>query len=159
MIENRTQSNSARRLLYVDYEVSAHHSPILDLAKPLYNDVFFGALYADCIPDASRVEASIKRGRLSLRLHNADRTLSRGILEIKRRYLIEPLLLHAPEVGINSKAGVEVLANCLFASALLTRNFSEHPQAFFVSLCHAVKLSQVKTLPDLWATCSKLLEA
>lgn len=97
--------------------------------------------------------------RLVLRLHNTDRSLSRGILKIKRRCLIEPLLLHAPEVGLNSGPGVEVLSSCLFASALLTRNFSEHPQAFFVSLCHAAKLSQVKTLPGLWLTCSELLEA
>lgn len=136
MIEDRAQSNSVRRNLYVEYEVSAHHSPIV---KPLYSDVFSGVLYADCIPEPPRVDVSITRGRLTLRLHSASRRLSQGIFEIKRRHLIEPLLLHAPELGLDS---IEVLSNCLFASALLTRNFSEHTQAFFISLCHAVKLNQ-----------------
>lgn len=157
MIEDHTQPSAARRILYVDCEVSAHHSPILDLAKPLYNDVFFGALYADCIPDASLVEASISRGRLSLRLKTTDRPMSRAILEIKRRYLIEPLLASSSGPGMDSKAVSDVLSSCLFACALLTRNFSGHPQAFFVSLCHAAKLSQAKSLQELWSTCNLLL--
>lgn len=156
MVEDRAQSNSARRILYVEYEGSDHHSPILDIVKPLYNDVFSGVLYADCILEPPRVDVSITRGRLTLRLHSASRRLSQGIFEIKRRHLIEPLLLHAPELGLDI---IEVLSNCLFASTLLTRNSSELTQAFFISLCHAVKLSQIKKLSDLWGTCRKLLEA
>jgi len=62
-----------------------------------------------------------------------------------------------PGLGIDAESGVEVLAGTLFASALLTRNFSESPQAFWVSLYHAVKLSQVRSLPELWNVCNELL--
>lgn len=142
MAEDRIQGNSVRRLLYVDYyELSFYHSPLFDLTKPFRSGVFFGTLHADCAPDLSRVEISIKRGMLVLRLHNTDRSSSRGILEIERRNLIEPLLLHSPGVGPGSKAGVEILSDCLFTSALLPGNLSAHPQGFFVSLYHAAKLS------------------
>lgn len=38
-------------LLYVDYEVTGHHTPFLDLAKPIYLDGFFNVMYADLLHD------------------------------------------------------------------------------------------------------------
>lgn len=79
MIGNSVQPNSAKQVLYVDYEVSGCHSPILDLAKPFYNDVFFSALYADCIPDPPRVDVSYTGTKLTLSFKSAGRGLSRAV--------------------------------------------------------------------------------
>jgi len=159
MIEEKPQKNAARRVLHIDDEASGYHSPILDLAKPFYNDIFFGALYADCVTDAPKVEAGIEDGILKLKYIGVERTLSKAVLEITRRYLIEPLLLHAPETSVDVKAGIETLASALFACAVLTRNFDERSDAFLVNLCHGVLLSQVKTLDELWTTAQHLLSA
>jgi len=42
-----SSASSPPSMLYVDYEVAGHHTPFLDLAKPIYQDGFFNTSYAN----------------------------------------------------------------------------------------------------------------
>lgn len=116
----------ALRLLYIDYEVSGYHSPLLDLAKPLYNDVFFRALYADCISSPPRLRAKLSHDTLAMNVTYGDHGLADAILGIKRLYLVQPLFQHAGELGFDLRAETKVLSSALFACGLLTRDFSRN---------------------------------
>jgi hypothetical protein len=90
MIGSSTLKNGSREILYIDYEVTGFHSPILDIAKPLYNDVFFNIFYDDILNVTPYMTSSFEHGRIQINIDVKFDSLSRAILEIKRRYLLEP---------------------------------------------------------------------
>lgn len=157
MIEAGSRLSGHPLILYVDYEASGLHSALLDIAKPFYNDIFFDTLYADHLDERTKVGISVQNGKLRLQTSVAKQQLPSYILEIKRRFLIEPLLSLASQKGIDISSGMPALRSALFACALCTRNFSENPRAFALSLYHAVMLSQARTIEDLFEVCAVLL--
>jgi len=44
-----SSASSPPSMLYVDYEVAGHHTPFLDLAKPIYQDGVFNTSYANVL--------------------------------------------------------------------------------------------------------------
>lgn len=127
MIEAGSRLSGHPLILYIDYEASGLHSALLDIAKPFYNDIFFDTLYADHLVERTKVEISVQNGKLRLQTSVAKQQLPSHILEIKRRFLIEPLLCLASQKGIGISSGMPALRSALFACALCTRNFSENP--------------------------------
>ena len=152
MIGSQTLKNSSRPILHIDYEVAGFHSVILDIAKPLYNDVFFNIFYGDLLSDQREISISFDENsgvkiNVDLRLDS----LSRAIMEIKRRYLFEPVCRLAKEdmVDLYSVDSMRILRCALFCCALLSRDFSDKWDVFFTNLAVGVCLSQFTTLKDL----------
>lgn len=147
----------ARRLLYVDYEVTGFHSPLLDLAKPLYNDVFFRALYSDEIASAPKVRVKVDNGALIIDTCYGPSSLARAILGIKRRFLVEPLFQYALDQGLDLHIATGILSSALFACGFLTRNYSGNENAFFINLSISVALAAARTLEDIWTIAENVL--
>ncbi|KAJ5800684.1 uncharacterized protein N7518_002752 [Penicillium psychrosexuale] len=157
MISSEGSPLPGEKLLYIDYEVSGFHSPFLDLAKPLYNDVFFAALYADLAPAKFSVNVRLENDCLFIDTRCQEDSLALAILRIKRHFLIEPLCKTLVENSVDLARGVQILVNALFACALLTRNFVDGWDQLFVNLAIGTSLSSCRTFEDIWQTCTELL--
>lgn len=157
MISSEGSPFPGEKLLYIDYEVSGFHSPFLDLAKPLYNDVFFAALYAHLAPAKFSVNAHLENDCLFVNTRCQGNYLALAILRIKRHFLIEPLCKTLVQNSVDLERGVQILVNALFACALLTRNFVDDWDQLFVNLAIGTSLSSCRTFEDIWQTCTELL--
>lgn len=156
LISDKRGPNHRRELLYIDYEVAGYHSVMLDLAKPFYNDIFFQMLYADNIPNLSGIDYELKEGVMRITLSPYEDQVGQAILEIKRRFLIVPLLEYAQGMRHDLEQHVPQLASALFSCACLTRNFTGDWGNLFRNLAVGVMLSQVTTLEELWECCDSL---
>lgn len=150
LVSNIIQPNSTRNILYTDYEVAGYHSPILDLAKYFYYDVFFNIFYAhDVTSDdlfvRNIIQLSFHDGDiLTIKLNMPESMLSKAILEIKRRYMLVPFLEFIEKTEGKLKLfsnWPSIFGHALFCCALLTRNFSERPDVFFANLALGVILT------------------
>ncbi|KAJ8133216.1 hypothetical protein O1611_g405 [Lasiodiplodia mahajangana] len=157
MVSSEVSPPPGEKLLYIDYEVSGFHSPFLDLAKPLYNDVFFAALYADLVPEKFSVNVRVENGCLFVDTRCQEESLALAILRIKQHFLIEPFCKFLVENSVDLEKGVQVLVNALFACALLTRNFVDNWDQFFMNLAIGTSLLSCQTLEDIWQTCTEFL--
>ena len=99
MVSEKDGPESRRELLYIDYEVAGYHSVMLDLAKPLYLDVFFDVLYADSIYNPPRIEYALDDGVIKITISAYTDRLGQEILNIKRRVLIDPLFQYSRDMG------------------------------------------------------------
>lgn len=124
--------NSHSQLLYVDYEAAGCHSPWLDMAKPLYNDIFFEIFYADLLNVdlfvSGVVSVQLKDGLLYINLSLPQSHVTKGLWEIKRRFILEPLIASLPlafTVDWERRLG-----HALFCCALQTRNYHCRPDMF-----------------------------
>ena len=160
MVSGSRGLDNRRELLYVDYDAAGYHSIMLDLAKPFYNDVFFETLYANTIEDPPAIEYTLNEEanliEITMDAASQDR-LASGILNIKRRYLMEPLFEF---LGGDRSGGlgehVPQFAYALFSCACLTRDFKGHWASLFRNIAVGVMFSQVTELEGIWACCRTL---
>ena len=106
MVSDRDGPENRRELLYIDYEVVGYHSVMLDLAKPLYLDVFFEMLYVDYIYDFPRIEYALDDGIIVITMDVYTDDLGQEILNIKRRFLIDPRFQYSRDIGCSPKEHV-----------------------------------------------------
>ena len=156
MVSDKDGPDNRRELLYIDYEVAGYHSVMLDLAKPFYLDVFFEMLYADHVYDPPRIEYALDDGIIEITMDACTDRLGQEILNIKRRFLIDPLFQYSRDRGCNLEEHVPQLAYALFSCACLTRNFKRNWDCLFRSLAVGVVLSQATDLEKLWDRCRSL---
>ncbi|GAP91698.1 putative haloacid dehalogenase domain protein hydrolase [Rosellinia necatrix] len=158
MIQSKYQQNNSRGIVFIDYEVAGFHPVMLDLAKPVYNDVFFETLYLDLAPDATieGVSCCIMGGDLVLDFTPRVDPISQAILDIKLRYLIQPLCNEVHRAGGSLENHVLILANALFLCATLTRNFAENKAAFIRNFATGIILSKAGNWKE-FAACLKTL--
>jgi hypothetical protein len=151
MIGTSTLSSRSREILYVDYEVAGFHSPILDIAKPLYNDVFFNILYEDLLNNPRYIVTSFIHNQIIIDFDSELDPLSRAIFEIKRRYLLQPFCRVAQGHGFNlfSEENMRKLGFLLLACAVLSRNFSGSWSVLFTNIAVGVTISQFTTWKEL----------
>ena len=138
-------------MLYVDYEVAGHHSPFLDLAKPIYQDGFFNIAYADVLYSDLTVgshheEVSMRwredSGSIHIDYHLDLKPLEKGLAVIKLEYLLRPMFEMLDRTAPHQRQlAEEVLAYSLFACALLTRNYSTRADVFYLNLAIGVRLA------------------
>ena len=151
MIHNEEGPNHRRELLYIDYEVAGYHSVMLDLAKPIYLDVFFEMLYADNLEDPPEIEYVLEDGVIKVTLSACTDRLGQEIFNIKRRFLIDPLVQYSQSLGCSLVEHVPQLAYALFSCACLTRDFRGEWDSLFRNIAVGVVLSQAADLDELWA--------
>ena len=156
MISDKEGPDNKRNLLYIDYEVAGYHSVMLDLAKPLYIDVFFEMLYADHIYDAPRIEYALEDGTIKITMSAWEDRLGKEILNIKRRFLVDPLFQYSRDKGCRLEGHVSQLAYASFSCACLTRNFNGDWDSLFRNIAVGVVLSQAANLEELWNGCRSL---
>ena len=156
MVPDKGGPNNRRELLYIDYEVAGYHSVMLDLAKPLYLDVFFEMLYADSIHGSPTIEYSLDDGIIKITMDSCTDRLGQEILNIKRRFLIDPLFQYSRDIGCDLEEHVPQLAYALFSCACLTRNFKRDWDSLFRNIAVGVVLSQAADLENLWDCCRSL---
>lgn len=135
------------KVIYVDYEAAGHHSPWLDFAKPLYNDVFFEALYADLVGRDFRsegvFEATISPAGIGIMIGDLKfNSTARLMWEIKRRLVLEPFSTYLLHNNLSVHNSMQILGNALFCCAVFTRNFKDQPDIFLVNLALGVLLIQ-----------------
>ncbi|KAJ5415511.1 hypothetical protein N7465_004206 [Penicillium sp. CMV-2018d] len=138
--------------MYIDYEVSGFHSPFLDNAKSIYNDAFFHALYADLLSDDTTRSSFNNAGATvswNMRAHALDinyklraDTLAKSVAAVKFQYVLLPIfdLVNGHDTA-KANLSLDVLSSALFTCALLTRNFQQRPDVFFLNLAIGVRLA------------------
>ncbi|KAG8529859.1 uncharacterized protein KY384_005340 [Bacidia gigantensis] len=160
MVSQERGPDYKRDMLYIDYEVAGYHSAMLDMAKPFYTDILFDILYADHLKDLLPLEYGLdeKAKVIKIKLNGAcGDWLGQGILNIKRRYLLEPLFDLATPDGCSAlEAHIPQLAYALFSCACMTRNFQGQWESLFRNVAVGVMFSQVTNLEELWACCRSL---
>ena len=147
-------------LRFIDYEVAGWLNPVLDLAKPLYNDAFFSILYRDLLYNRNRMST---RGSDELRYRVTNEAiiidfdiqlslLDRTLGYIKLEHMLRPLWERlAAEYPNNLESSEDILGAALFSCALLARNFSSHPEAFYLNTAIGVLLlTELKGTLDLF---------
>jgi len=150
MIADELNGRSYRDLLYIDYEVSGFHPLLLDLAKPLYNDVFFSTLMGDSLAMPGTFTCIYRDGAVIMTLDRCIDDLGEAILEIKKRHLIEPIRAYMTTEEVALDEFVPCLAHASLACALFTRDYTGHWETLWRNVCIGVVLSQVKDFDGLW---------
>lgn len=151
MIGDNVSLNNGRHILYVDYEVAGFHPIMLDLAKPLYNDVFFSTLYMDVLPELPNTTTySINDDLIEVDFPQQVDDITQAGFDIKRRYLLQPLFELAARHGRDLQKNIPLLSNALFVCATLTRDYSKHPGAFVRNMAAGIILSQAVDLEGFY---------
>ena len=156
MIANCVSLNGAREILYVDYEAAGSHPIMLDLAKTLYNDVFFDTLYRDILPYSAKTKCELDGGYIDVRFTPFVDDITQAIFDFKRRYLLQPLFDLVLSLGGDLEKNVPLLSAALLLCATLTRNYSKYPDVFFRSVATGIVLSQAVKIEGLYS-CLRML--
>ncbi|KAG1817400.1 hypothetical protein EV424DRAFT_1624033 [Suillus variegatus] len=135
-------------IYFINYEAAGHHSPFLDLAKPLYLDGFFPVMYHDITstssnPTSERAPVSwrIDDGKVCIDLDAPLSDLDKVICFMKLEYTLKPLLEYtAWNLEEQMESAGNVLSAALLCCALLTRDFSRHPDSFFLNCAVGILL-------------------
>lgn len=135
-------------IYFIDYEAAGHHSPFLDLAKPLYLDGFFSVMYhdiasksSDSTPERVPVSWRIDDGKVCIDLDAPLSDLDKVICFMKLEYSLKPLLEYtAWNLEEQMESAGNVLSAALLCCALLTRDFSRHPDSFFLNCAVGILL-------------------
>lgn len=138
-------------LLYIDYEVTGFHTPFLDLAKPIYLDGFFDAMYADLLYDdilhkddsgSIWVDWKIGKDCISIDYGLALEPLWKTLAGIKLEYVLRPILEMLEQIAPSQRdTAEETLACGLFCCALLSRDYSTRSDVFYLNLAIGVRLA------------------
>ena len=158
MIGSHVSLNGACEILYVDYEAAGFHPVMLDLAKPLYNDVFFDTLYMDSleIPDVPETQCDFNGDFININFTPCVDDITQAIFDVKRKHLLQPLFDLVLSLGGDLEKNVPLLSNALLLCATLTRDYSKAPDAFFRNMATGIILSQAVNLEELYL-CFKML--
>jgi hypothetical protein len=148
-------NGSSARAMYIDYEVSGSHSPFLDMAKSIYIDAFFNVLYADLLCGTA-IKSSSSKNNMSGATVSWDiqpdtididyklrvDKISKCIATSKLEYVLLPIFdLVNRHDTLKANLSLDVLSSALFTCAMLTRNFRERPDVFFLNLAIGVRLA------------------
>jgi hypothetical protein len=137
--------------IHIDYEVSGLHCPFLDMAKGIYLDGFFNALYADLLTNSivghrnesgAMVTWDIRDNILYIDYEFEVDEIGEVAGFAKLEYILRPTLEYIMRHSLPSaKLAEDILSSALLCCATLTRDFSERPDMFFLNLALGVDLA------------------
>ncbi|KAI0490529.1 hypothetical protein F4859DRAFT_520297 [Xylaria cf. heliscus] len=145
--------NGIHDVRWIDYEVAGFHPVMMDLAKPIYNTVFFETL--DQLLMLGHVNLDLKyrviRETNTIVVDFSPRidSVTQAILDIKLRYLVKPLCDEVRELGGNLENHVSLLSTALFLCATLGRNFVNSEQGFLSNFATGFILRKAQTWRQL----------
>lgn len=138
-------ATTGRRYLYFDPAFAGHHSPLLDIVKPLYHNIFATWMYFPReVAYELRLTVSIEGDRINIE-HNYHLTpLRRALLSIKQSELLQPLLAWLEECAALPGDWQEILKLALMCCPLLTVDLFDQakrpPEIGWLGLSQAVQL-------------------
>ncbi|KAI2629158.1 hypothetical protein GGS26DRAFT_591827 [Hypomontagnella submonticulosa] len=148
-----------RGILFIDYDVADLHPVMLDLAKPLYTDVFFESLYREVISPDDELDINCRIADNTIVVEFTPKVdwLSQTILDVKMRYLLRPL---SEEVQNKFERSLEenvlLLSSAMFLCATLTRKFAKDEKAFLLNFATGITLAGAENWKDLYARFARL---
>ncbi|KAI1199609.1 hypothetical protein F5X97DRAFT_341573 [Nemania serpens] len=121
MFSPLNEKGGASKVMFIDHEVAGFHPVMLDLAKPLYYDVFFETLYRKLLPEnvhrALRYSVCRDSNTIIVDMPPLADSLTQAILDIKLRYLVKPLCDEIRKKGGGLEDHLPLLGNALFLCA------------------------------------------
>ncbi len=136
-LENR------RDYLYFDPAFAGRHSPLLDVVKPLYHNIFATWMYfPQEVARGLHLTVEVRNETINVEHDHTPAPVRQAILAAKREYLLQPVLTelrthHALPVGWQ-----EILQLALMCCPLLTINLLDKkrypPAISWLGLTHAV---------------------
>ncbi|KAF2233594.1 hypothetical protein EV356DRAFT_567851 [Viridothelium virens] len=139
-------------LRFVDYEVAGYNPILLELAKPIYHDCFYNALWGDLLADDLRhptkahipkVRWHVGQGGVYIEYDLHMSFLDKALATTKFEYLVCPILQHIhQQYGPESllQESETALGHALLCCAMLSRDFSHRADLFFLNLAIGVDL-------------------
>ena len=116
---------SQKDFLYFDPAFAGRHSPLLDVAKPLFHNVFAQWMYFPKESDAEgSMAVNVGEGHIDVEYSSSLPPLRQGILDIKRGSLIQPLAAWLEDEG-GLTSGLRPLELALMCCSLLTMNLAD----------------------------------
>ncbi|MCB0279655.1 MAG: hypothetical protein KDD94_09150 [Calditrichaeota bacterium] len=113
-------------MTYFDPAFAGRHSPLLDLAKPLFHNVFAMWMYfPDIMRNRFQIEVSQKNNTLVVKHDYVLHPIRSMFLKSKIENVLAPLLHELNEQGYLRKNWREYLKLALFCCPLLTLNLSD----------------------------------
>ncbi|KAI1365845.1 hypothetical protein F5Y08DRAFT_338248 [Xylaria arbuscula] len=155
MINESKTERGAADILFIDYEVAGLHPVMMDLAKPLYNDLAYEILYRKLIPNANGIDLRLKydvnleENTIEISFKPQVDALTQALFDIKFRYLLEPLCDHLQYIGVIPDNHVPVLSTALFLCATLGISFANNEEAFVANFAAGQILRGAQTWREL----------
>ncbi|KAJ8125633.1 hypothetical protein O1611_g8004 [Lasiodiplodia mahajangana] len=138
-------------VLFIDHEAAGYHPVMLDLAKPFYIDVFFETHYRHLMPGNAnrglRYRVSKSTNTILVELKPRIDALTQAILDIKLRYLLDPLQAEVAKLGVNLEDFVPLLTTALFLCATVG-SFPNH-ESFIGSFATGLLIRQAQNWEEL----------
>ncbi len=109
--------------LYFDPAFAGRHSPILDVVKPLFHNVFATWMYFPSeIAQSLRIQVYVEDTTLIVDHNYALTPVRQAILKTKQEYLLAPLFAQLRAVDALPADWLEVMQSALMCCPLLTMN-------------------------------------
>jgi phosphoglycolate phosphatase-like HAD superfamily hydrolase len=111
------------RYLYFDPAFAGRHSPLLDVVKPLFHNVFATWMYFP-LHIAQSLHLTVSRGDKSINVEHAYRLtpVREAILQTKKEYLLRPLIAELRARDALPAEWEEIVQLAMMCCALLTIN-------------------------------------
>src|SRR5947207_3629668 len=149
LVENAVVPIKEQDILYIDYEFAGYHSFLLDFVNPFFIDVFFDITCNDATLEPIDVQAAFRDGTVVITLNLSRDTLNSAILEIKTRYLVEPLVAFMKAQGADLSKIVEQIASAFFMCGSSKQHWPGGWDEFFARSGVGVALSQIKQFTEV----------
>jgi phosphoglycolate phosphatase-like HAD superfamily hydrolase len=136
------------RYLYFDPAFAGHHSPLLDVVKPLFHNIFAMWMYfPEQIAENLQLSVKLEHERIIVE-HNYRLTpIRRALLQIKQAQLLKPLLAWLERQEALPEDWQDIVKLALMCCPLLTVNLFDQekrpPEIGWLGLSQAVQLGNV----------------
>jgi hypothetical protein len=139
------KDDTSPSLLYFDPAFAGNHHPLLDLAKPLFHNVFAMWMYfPQNIASAIHIQYSVDEDHLSIEHDYVLHSIRAMFLESKLQYVLFPCLLHLKTHGLLREDWRSYLKAALFCCPFLTMNLADSsrfpPAVSLLGLALAVEM-------------------
>ena len=160
MIASDVSPNGSRDILYTNYEIAGFHPVLLDLATPLYHDVFFRTLSLDDFQVLEKIgenKYEFDEDVISVDFDPLADDMTQAVFDIKQKFLLQPLFSFAFSIGLDLEKNMPLLSSALLLCATLTQNHNNFfPDPFFCNMATGIILSQATDLASFYACLAKL---
>lgn len=139
--------------LYFDPAFAGRHSPILDMVKPFFHNIFAQWMYfSQEKAKEIDIKVSIDDDNIKLEYSGAFTSLRKELYEVKQEYLVNPIMEMLIEKGESQESLMELFSLALMCCPLLTRNLSDtdiySPSISWLGFAIAVQLGNGFELQD-----------
>ncbi len=128
----------------IDYEYAGVTHPCEDLAKTVYNDVYFEVLFPTMVQSAyhSRVQLDLANKKIIINHNFSLSQHKQALLATKTKGVLEPFFIIAKEKGYDTTEWEQILGSALFAAGFLNKNIFEYPtEDAFIALAVLIEIA------------------